>query len=1248
MITGARKLPTRHVSIRVPWHDSGWNGTVCARPDLNSACRALARIAEEKDDASELSVKGASFEHLDTKLLPPCVDERAQFMAAFPFTKHKVHPYVKGSSAAYSHFRPTPYTVQPYSAACTPFRWMLSKQCVELADELGLDYEERREPELGFPSAWIQERKNQLVMLDTFFGAIEPQRSLCFFYAKDTPLSSSGRRVIIGVGRVLAVGEPVEYKYDRPDHDRLRCVLWERNVTHSIRPGGTDGFLFPYAELLDVAMEQGIDPEQFVAFAPDEAFGSFSYASEHVPHDHAIASILSCVRALERIAEVHEGPWKAVQHWLDGELNRLWRLRGPFPGFGSALTAVFGPGGNLVAYEIAAKAAEGNGAGNVDPWPEFERVMRAPDLAGGAVSKVIGEGFERTWRAMPPERKALLQLLSRFSLTAEQAKRFFEPSQRPSPLEDAAIVANPYLIYETDRVSEDPVAVETIDRGMLPSPVVLDAHPLPDPTRLSDRVDPRRVRVLVVAALEAASAEGHTLLPRAWLTNRLDAMPLDTPCPVGVDVLAGVRDLLGPVVVEVEMADGTPAYQLDRLANTRALISSNIDARVGSRAKRHELSEDWRARVDAALGPIPTEPSDREAEEAARTEKAAALEELASSRMTVLIGAAGTGKTTLLKMLCQLGAVNDGGVLLLAPTGKARIQLEKKTGQEGRGQTIAQFLLRLGGRFDPHTGAYRVTNSPSRCSDYQTVIVDECSMLTEEQLAALIDGLTGVQRLVLVGDHRQLPPIGSGRPFVDIVRRLAPKDIETRVIRVDKGYAELTIPRRQQGAARADLALAGWFGGDKTPAADEIWERLASEKMSEIRFVPWTDPQQVQKLLVDLVVEELGLSGPDDELGFASSLGGSPYNGTAYFWRTQDASAPSKAEAWQIISPIRAGEAGVDSINHLVQRSFRTAWQREATTKGWSRRVNPPLGRHNIIYGDKVINLRNSASRTVWPERPSYVANGDVGLVVGALKTKKQKTLFKELAVEFTSQLGHEYKYKPGEFNGEGSDPLELAYALTVHKTQGSEFGTTFVVLPDPCWLLSRELLYTALTRQQDRVIVLHQGDLRSLRKYSREEYSDIARRMTNLFVAPDPVSLEFDGRSRFLDEHLIHRTKRGDLVRSKSEVIIANELSSQGFDRYEYERQLTFPSGAVRYPDFTIVDDNTGETFYWEHLGLLHNPEYRARWERKLAAYREAGILPHEEGGGANGSLIVTRDDEAGGIDAQAIAVLIATVLKP
>ncbi|MDE0002598.1 MAG: AAA family ATPase [Rhodospirillaceae bacterium] len=833
MIAGARRLPVHHISIRVPWHDAGWAGIVCNKPSGNMACRVLPRISESKDDTAEENIAGQSFSELSPEQLPPCISERANFMAPFPVTLSKRHPYVERNSESHGHFLPTPFTMRPYSAACLPFRWMLLNESAELVESYDLGFQPDREPDLGFQTDWIQDRSNQLVMLDTFFGAVRPEESLCFFYAKDTPLSASASRVIVGVGLVRNVDEHVEYQYatNNPPH---RSVLWERNVGHSIRPSFADGFLFPYRELLDLALEKGVDPEQFLAFAPDDAFWSFSYGSEHVSHDEAIASVLSCLRALERIEAVLPGPWEQFSAWLDQQRNRLWRMRGPFPGFGSALTAFLGDRGNLIAYEIAGQCAQGIADGNIDPWPAFERIVQNPDTASGIVKDHIGEGFARAWSAMTAERRDLLKLLSRFSLNSEQAKRFFNPDERPEAIDDTSLIANPYLLYELDRTSLDAIQVTTIDRGMLPGSAVLKEHPLPDRSRLSDKVDPRRARALVVAALEQGAEQGHTLLPRALLSTFIGNMPLETDCPVGPEVLAGLGELLQDVVEPVDMAGDRIAYQLQRFVDTAELVRRTVRRRLGPKSRRHGGDLDFPAIVNRSLGDHPQDSDDADIEAKARCEKAAALEEIFASRLSVLIGAAGTGKTTLLKMLCDLNDVAAGGVLLLAPTGKARVQLETRTGMTG-GLTIAQFLMRHGDRYDTETGRYIVTCSPDRCRDYRTVIVDECSMLTEEQLAALLDALSGVDRLVLVGDPRQLPPIGSGRPFVDIVRELEPDEIEHRFPRVGRGYAELTVPRRQRGTdprrsfarqlvwgqsrprSRRDLESARYGGDERNP-----------------------------------------------------------------------------------------------------------------------------------------------------------------------------------------------------------------------------------------------------------------------------------------------------------------------------------------------------------------------------------------------------------------------------------------------
>jgi len=267
LIEGARTLPTRHLSIRVPWHDSGWAGTVCAQPLANTACLALVNIGTKRDDAHEQTCAGQRIDQLDESQWPPCVEERATFLSPYELTRTISHVYAKGSPTTHGHFKPTKYKHPPYSVPAIPFNW-LRRERVEgdetvcgLAERLQLGYEPSLEPVLDFDKGkgkdgedreggWVNSRENQLCLLDTFFSAVKPNDSLCFFYAKRTPLAPEDRRrVIVAVGYVSAVGESVEY--ESLDKSKLRAVTFERNVFHSIRPDFADGFVLPYQVLSD-------------------------------------------------------------------------------------------------------------------------------------------------------------------------------------------------------------------------------------------------------------------------------------------------------------------------------------------------------------------------------------------------------------------------------------------------------------------------------------------------------------------------------------------------------------------------------------------------------------------------------------------------------------------------------------------------------------------------------------------------------------------------------------------------------------------------------------------------------------------------------------------------------------------------------------------------------------------------------------------------------------------------------------
>jgi hypothetical protein len=1264
MIKGARRLPTTHLSVRVPWHDGRWAGKICGNPRGNTSCLVLPRIAESKDDVFETDAHGKTWD-ADGIGLPACAAERGAFMSGAGYSRRVRHPY--SHDPLYAHFRETHFHHPAYSAAAVPFAWMMKERdgIPVPANDYRIEFKPDLEPELKFDTTWVQERRNQLAMLDTFFSAVTPEESLVFFYAKRTPLTDDGRRVIVGIGRVLKVDDPVEYSYENgPPKDRMRCVLWERNIHHSIRPEIADGFLLPYHDLLELAeKDSSIDVASLVLHAPDEHRTAFSMGSEHVTHDQAITVLLSCAAVIDTWEKLAPGDWRAARKWIDGQLNRLWRLRGAFPGLGSALTALGLSHGTLVAHAVG-QLLHSDGSKEIrDPWPQVDKVIRDPKLLPADLAAMIGSSTAKLWGGLKPERRALLKLLARFEITADQAMRWFVTEARGKAgisVTDGEILANPYLCFEADRAQPDAISVRTVDRGLFPAPDVAAAAPIPEPSACGEAIDSRRGRALMMETLDAAAAQGHTLLPQSWLVQRVRDLDIAPECAVGGDWVGTFSAFMKERFAPTGMADGSPAWQLCEYADARELIGARVKRRLTG--KRHVGDHDWRALIDRQLPPF-ADATDPETEELARREKALALEELYRSRFSALIGPAGTGKTSLLTALITLPPVANGGVLLLAPTGKARVQMQRRAAGASA-FTLAQFLLGSG-RYDPETGRYLVTGAADRENGFKTVIIDESSMLTEDQLAATLDAIetSAVERLILVGDPRQLPPIGAGRPFVDIVRFLK-EGGGAGAGGQPCGHAELKTVRRQTelvdlatGASseRDDILLSKWFGGDAPDAgADEVWSRLVSGKAVGVRAVGWETEADLQdkllaeiKAVVKTIAKRSGCDHEKDDALFEISLGGRPYNESVYFNPSRVEKTPdgmehrngggTDVESWQILSPLRAGETGVDGLNRWLQKTFRLQVRGWAEPeKPWWRKTCKPLGNQGILYGDKVINLYNH-SRDAYPEKSSsYLANGEIGLVVGQFKggNWKPKGLPWKLEVEFSSQLGCKYGFEAYEFGSEGEAPLELAYALTIHKSQGSEFGVTFVVVPNPCRLLSRELLYTALTRQRELVVILHQGDINSLLKLSADEHSETARRITNLFAAPSPV----EHVKVFFEEGLIHRTARGEMVRSKSEVIIANLLHSMGIP-YAYELPFAGKDGSVRYPDFTIDDAETGRRVFLEHLGMMSEPAYRRRWESKLEWYRNEDVLP-DEGGGKAGLLLTTTEET--GFDSASVEKLL------
>lgn len=1222
------ECPLRHVSIRVPWHDSEWKGVVCSAPHLNGACAKLKRIADKKKEDQERLIAGKSLNELPREQWPCCVEERSTFMAGFEIEVLKRHALADINPDRYGHFKPTPQRFPPYSAGVVPFQWMLRRNMHVYRDQYDLDVDENREPELGYESNWVHEARNQEELLECFAAHLREEESLCLFYAKHVPFVEGTGRVLIAVGRIKNIGKLIEYNREG---NGPRGMVWERPIQHSIRPDGDDGFLMPYNVLLErAATDRSLDIERYTARVPDEHWNEFSYASELVTHDGAIGALLSMDTALSRMEKELGIATGRKRQWIHNELVRLWQVRGPFPGLGAVLTAFGISRGLFVAHAIQQKAGQ-----NADPWPLVDKAFRDPPALLPNELQCDLRALARVWKGLSEERRAFLRLLSRFEITVEQAKILYDEFSRKQAGwggTDQEILRNPYRIFELSRHDFKGVKLPTIDRGVFPDDVVRLQHPLEGPGRLDSAVDVRRIRALAVAVLEEAALNGHTLLPRDKLIEGIQGYAIDPECPVTSDILTASSKDLMPEVIPVEM-NGEIAFQLERFKKIGEEVRRQILGRL--QGKRHVVKSNWKALLDEKFG-IATD----DEEKRAREEKAAALAELAEARFSVLVGPAGTGKTSLLGILCTRPEIRDEGVLLLAPTGKARVRMQELVGTGAKAMTVAQFLNQYG-RYDPENGRYHLSDH-DKASGYGTVIVDESSMLTEDMLGAIFDALKGVNRFILVGDPSQLPPIGAGKPFVDIVMKIRPTDYEKRFPRVGNGYAELTIGRRQGSGDRPDLQLARWFSLSPPSAGDDDIFCDYGDNHPTVRFVEWKDPEDFQNKLLEILVEELKLSGLEDIHGFNKAMGATAKDQYDYFNPTSNGKlgAVQAVDAWQILSPLRGMPFGVGDINRQIHERFRADFL-ELASRRW-RPIPKPCGPERIVYGDKVINLKNHRRNKVFPEKGAigYLANGEIGIVVGEWKQSRNP---KRLRVEFSSQPGFTYYFDASDFKEEGDPALELAYALTVHKAQGSQFRLVILVLPADHPIMSRELVYTALTRHQDRIVIMHQGPRTLLKELSEPHRSETARRMTNLMQPCKMLEFPQAKRTLLLQEGLIHRTRTGLAVRSRAEVIIADALTDANIP-FEYEKPLVF-GGSIRYPDFTIEDETSGRTYYWEHLGLLNRPDYKRSWEKKLAWYRDHGIRPLKEGGGVNGTLIITKDNPDGGIDAQSIATLIKEV---
>lgn len=1184
---------TTHLTTRLVWHDRAWDGHVCDHPSKNTYCVVQQHIRDGRDSDREDNAQGMSLAKLDG-WQPPCSRDPVAFSPR-GFTITHNDPL---------EFRQLPSVreeIPAYSVCPSPYRWMREENFRIICEDENLDI--RESDERGKESGWVFEPDRQIALLRNFWGKLEKNKSLIFFYCNHgNPLDESLNRVLLGVSRISQIG-PQFFFGTKPPKFVDQYPIWSRCVTHDFE---NQGLRLPYHEYL----KAGHDPKNILCLVPEGAMLNFSYVAEHLGDDLAVGALERLVQSVQAVKDEGKvtGDWDRHLLWLNDVLSEVWQNRGPFPGIGSVLQYLGCESGTAFQRQVLVPLLnKGENA-----WEYVVSILEGRKTCEQKqYAKSLRQAGQR-WTAYKAPRRKLLAQLARFELSPAQVERVANPDKRADcgiVGTDDEIVANPYLLCEMDQGNgvSDLIALETIDRGMRPEGV---AACFIDKNDVCAQDDPRRVRGVAFAILQDAAQNGDTLLPFTEIMNRITKrFPERRACRPDRDLVMGQASFYQEAL-DFRVDGEPPTMALKWLSELEREVSNRLPRRTKAKNPPPKAGWSWEELLLDEFGKRSGSKLPPEVEERARKEKAEALAKLYEGRFSVLCGRAGTGKTSVLKVFLKGLEELDGKrpILLLAPTGKARVRLMDRTkrddGSVRDAYTIHQFLMRHKW-LNPENFALKFHGGDQHGAP--TVIIDEASMIPMDLLGVLFRALdlNKVSRLILVGDPNQLPPIGPGRPLVDIIAWLE-ADEERK-----KCLARLMERARHEDHESQSLQLAdGYLRDDTSPGDDDMLSRVAREDVGgdlEVRY--WRDSSQLEEQLAAAMKKHLKLTDEGKAyIPFNASLG-----------LEEDQHTPVLAERWQILSPVRNHDFGTIEINRKIQAKYRGGMLNHSKRRGVR-----PFGEQEIVWTDKVMQAIN-CRKTSYPkgEGLDYVANGEIGLVV---QTSKGTGRADSMKVQFSTQPLSSYYYPRPDVDGQ----LELAYALTVHKSQGSDFDIVFLILPKNASTLSRELLYTGLTRFRQKMVLLIERDTTVLERLRSPQSSDTLLRNTNMFVlAVRPESVD-----RYFAEHLIHRTPpsaqhlNGILVRSKSEVIVAAALSKLGIS-YEYEQKLPSKDNPndFRLPDFTVSYE--GDTYYWEHLGMLSVPSYKEAWDRKRQWYEDNGFLDF---------VITSEDGPDGSIDAAEI----------
>lgn len=1194
----------KHLTVRFAWHDAEWNGKVCENPEENIYCEdnyslLSSRIQRRKDVDIEKEYRGESLSKIvnETGYVPPCY-WCINTMGAEEHDIKNVHPYCDFKEE-WEKVSPIEESLKPWSI----YTW-----------DFGLSYLDVPQSRKYPTPSDLRDRVRK------YIEEIEPNKSLVFLYANySNPITREEKKyLLLGVGLVRDEIEfPEKYEIpsklleeERKDKPNFPEIAWQLQVP--LDPQST--FILPYQRYLDeIEKREGTEKEELKEALDQIAMKvedptiepHFKYVSKHVNHDKAIYLLYKIKNSIDKLKDhgiARPNEINDAEKKINKLLELAWENRDEYPGLenllkvylkhdfdGEVLEEVIGKFKNIIRNNFESISEFLSDPNNIEELP----------VTKGRINRVID---------ITKDKFSELEYLSRFDFSQRQFKNVLDFISEKG---FQNFKQNPYQLlekYPTD-LEDDHWNIEENDYGI--SIYQLDIPLIPDPKYVNRKALFRaksleRIRALISKILkDIVEEEGNTYLTRDEVIEKIQDYPLYyIHEDLDLDLSSMEKFESEPKFKEhfIIGDKGEPTlYQLKSIRNIEKTIENFVENLKGDKQDydSNKVSRLANEDLDWFKEKIS---KNKETCDIFKEERENLYRKILGNKLSVLSGKAGSGKTTVIqKIVGEFSKQEKKPIYVLTPTGKASLVIRDRLRNEGvheedyvKVSTIHRFIYRVLFDFghvsrDLRGKIFDVINLASNIveeGDYgligefkrkardlrlrpKVLIIDEASMVDEVLLSLLFSLVdpNALEHVLLVGDERQLPPIGIGKPFVDTLYHLKQQGLENNYHQLE---FNLRFPSEEGDVAKLEH-LAELFRLQEDFSPTEI-EKILSSSDETFDLEYFGNTEDLKDKLRSILQDISEFQGEEEDLKKTFTSIFQPHEGENVY---------ENLEKVQIITPKRVGKFGTMGINNRVVLESNVDDRFSPGTK-----IICEENQYWEINGDRILSLANGSLGYIRKDNGNVKfadleelieLHNNPGPVYGKMGKLKKKLLSHSLSTET------------------GFSP---AYAITIHKSQGSDFNHTILVISEESTFITRELLYTGFTRAEKGMKVLVHEDL-------SDDLSELLVRAHNRSQIENTKTLLFGHKDSPLKPYVVRKSDGGKIsVRSKIEYMIAKAMDDIGID-FEYE-----PGDFERHymkPDFKIYLDQ--EEVYWEHLGLLDKDWYKKRWFEKLEKYEELGI---------------------------------------